>query len=102
MDKITSRVVKAFRKDGHVAPDSSVGQILHQTADYAVLRYEVSDKPPVRGCPLKELEISGTGLTILAVERGGKAIPHPKLEELIVPGDHLLLYGKIDGMTNLT
>ena len=102
MDRITSRVVKAFRKDGYVAPDSSVGQILHQTANYAVLRYEVGDKPPVRGCPLKELGITGTGLTILAVERGGKSLPHPKLEELIMPGDHLLLYGKIGGMTNLT
>ncbi len=102
MDRITSRAVKAFHKDGYIAPDSSVGQILHQTADYAVLRHEVGDKPPVRGCPLKELGISGTGLTILAVERGGKSLPHPKLEELIMPGDHLLLYGKIEGMTNLT
>jgi len=100
MDRITSRVVKAFRK-GDSIPDTSVGQILHQTADYGVLRYEVRDKPPIRGCPLKELGITGKDLSILAVERGGQALPHPKPDELIMPGDHLLMYGKIDEMAKL-
>jgi hypothetical protein len=100
MDRITSRVVKAFRK-GDTIPDAAAGQILHQTADYGVLRYEVGGKPPIRGCPLKDLGITGTGLTVLAVERGGKALPHPKSDELIMPGDHLLMYGKIDEMAKL-
>jgi NhaP-type Na+/H+ and K+/H+ antiporter len=100
MDRITSRVVKAFHK-GDTAPDSSLGQILHQTADYGVLRYEIGDKPPVRGYPLKELGITNTSIIILAVERGSKALPNPKQDEIIMPGDHLLLYGKIEEMVNL-
>lgn len=99
-DSITSRVVKAFRK-GDAVSDSPIGQILHQTADYGLLRYEVGDKPPVRGYPLKDLDIGGKEITILAIERGGKTIAHPKPEELVMPADHLLLYGKIDEMAKL-
>jgi len=100
MDRITSGVVKAFRK-GETVPDSLIGQTLHQVADYGVVRYKVGDKPPVRGYPLKEIGIAGTDLTTLAIERGGKTLPHPKPEELVMPGDHLLLYGRIDEMAKL-
>jgi hypothetical protein len=102
LDSITSRLVKSFRKNGTLAPDITMGEIVHQTGEYGVVRQEVGAKVPVHGCALKEIGAGGKGYVILAIERDDKVLPLPKPEEIIMPGDHLLCYGQIEHMTHLT
>jgi hypothetical protein len=102
LDRITSRLVGSFRKKGMLSPDMTMGEIVHQTGEYGVVRQEVGAKVPVHGCALKEIGAGGKGHVILAIERGDKVLPLPKAEEIIMPGDHLLCYGQIEHMTHLT
>lgn len=102
MDRITTRLVRAFRKNESLSPDITMGEIVHQTGEYGVVRHEVGAKVPMYGCALKEIGAGGKGYVILAIERGDKVLPLPKPEEIIMPGDHLLCYGQIEHMAHLT
>jgi voltage-gated potassium channel len=56
----------------------------------------LNDASPGVGRPLGELDVRRvTGATILAVVRGGNAVPNPPVEFVLVAGDQLLALGTI-------
>jgi hypothetical protein len=81
INKLTSGILKLF----HKTPVYAAEGILHQLGGYGIVRIKAGDI-----AKLKERNI-----TILAIERGEKALPLPKDTESVQAGDYLLCYGKL-------
>ena len=101
LNKITNGIVRLMRK-GHPAPHLLTEEVLHQTGDYGVARVAVSKKAEKGSLRLKDTGFWEKDFTVLAIERENTVLPHPKAEEMLLAGDYLLCYGKVQDMINMS
>lgn len=77
-------------------------KVLHQVGHYGVARIIVRDEAKVTGLALKDTGLKERDIIVLAVERGDEVVSLPQEEEMILPGDYLLCYGKVTEMVDIT
>ena len=73
---------------------------LPETVDWPVsfLESRIRSDASSAGRTVRELPLSASGISILAVSRGGRLVYEPKPDFRIFPGDRLLLMGHPDGL----
>jgi Trk K+ transport system NAD-binding subunit len=73
---------------------------LPESVDWPVsfLELRIRSDASVAGLTIRELPLSASGISILAVSRGGRIFYEPKSDFRIFPADRLLLMGHPDGL----
>ena len=101
IDKLTNGILSLLGKrrgGSHFA----VEKVLHQAGDYGVLHLAIGGQASVASHQLKDAGFQERDITVLAIEREGKILSHPQLEEKLLAGDYLLCYGKLAEIDRLT
>ena len=91
INKLTNFIIKLFHKTSAYVPE----EILHQQGDYGVARFKINKSDNATRLTVGITKFRERHMTILAIERGEKALPLPKDEEAVLAGDYILCYGKV-------
>lgn len=101
LDSLTSGIIRLFHRR-ETAPDLHTEEFLHQAGDYAVAHIAIRETDRTSGMLLKDTGFQQAGIAVLAIEREDTVLPSPADEEAVLPGDHLLCYGKASEILRLT
>ena len=66
------------------------------TGGYGVTQIEVGKDSPILGHKIYETKLREHDIMILTVERGGKTIPNPPADTVILLGDNVTCFGRLD------
>jgi len=94
INKLSSAIVRSLQKRSSatgVVPD----ELLLQTGEYGIVRLRIKWRDDIPNFTLKDCDLSGKEINILAIERGNDLLPHPGENEALLEGDLLLCYGKL-------
>jgi K+ transport systems, NAD-binding component len=72
--------------------------LLFYRRGYGVTRVEIPPSSRVAGLRLRDTDLRRHKLQVLAIEDNGELRPIPHPDEVIKPGLHLVLYGRIDAV----
>lgn len=100
IDKVTDAILRRRYKQGS-QPVMATEELLYQIGDYAVAHIAVRGKERVRGIRLMDSGLLQQGVNVLAIERGRQFIHFPKPQEMVLAGDYLLCYGKVEAITGV-
>jgi hypothetical protein len=73
-------------------------ELLRLDQGYGLTRVELSDKSPVAGKALMDLDLKSWMVQVLAIERGTEFMPVPRGRDRLLPGDALIVYGVDDAI----
>ena len=76
----------------------SVEELLLATGGYGVSRVKVYGESPVLNKTLIEADLRKQDITVLAIVRGEETIANPRADQLILRGDELVCFGKLENM----
>jgi ribosomal protein S6--L-glutamate ligase len=75
-------------------PEIDVRQRLSLSAGYAVTEFPIEETSELCHTTLREAKLRDRDVLVLSIRRGGVVIPNPGGDQELLPGDHLLCYGK--------
>ena len=76
--------------------EGATEDLLHLIEGYGLVKRLVSEKSHINGKALLDFKLPAKGILVLGIERDNKWIPIPKAQEVIKPGDGLIVYGAYD------
>ena len=87
----------------HLMPRLTAERVPHEDVfryreGYGVTRVELPRRSRVAGLKLRETDLRGQGLQVLAIEEEGIVEPIPDPDRLLVPGQHLIVYGRLSAV----
>ena len=94
VNKLSTAIVRSLRK-GSSATGLAVDELLLQTGEYGIARLTVKWHEDMPNPKLKDYDLPGKEISILAIERGNNMLPFPRENEMLLEGDRLLCYGKL-------
>ena len=94
VNKLSSIIVRSFRKK-EVTSRLVLEELLLKTGEYGIARLSVKWRENMPNFKLKDYNIPGKEISILAIERNDNILPFPGENELLLEGDRLLCYGKL-------
>ena len=71
-------------------------ELLAQQEGWGIFRVRVAENASCAGKSLAETRLRSHGITVVAIERGGHLIPSPGGDHVILAGDDLIVYGRLD------
>lgn len=71
-------------------------ELLSQQEGWGIFRVRVPETASCAGKSLAETRLRSHGITVVAIERGGHLIPSPGGDHVILAGDDLIVYGRLD------
>jgi len=77
---------------------SSFQELLIAAGDYGVSSVEITEESPIKNLSLKQSRLRQRDITVLAIDRNGKTRPNPDGEAVILPGDRLVCFGKLQNV----
>lgn len=75
-------------------PDIDLRERLSLSRGYSITEIIVARQSPLANKTLKELALEHDEVQVLSITRNGLPIPMPRAEEMLLPGDLLLCFGK--------
>jgi hypothetical protein len=81
--------------------EGSVDELLHLIEGYGLVRLILTSASPLVGQTIAGTGIPERGFRILGIERDGKWIAAPKSGQDLQADDHLIVYGRLDGLRSL-
>lgn len=81
---------------GNFFARSPAEHLLHLAYGYGVARTPTTEKSPLIGRRLRDSPLLAADFTVLGIEREGRWISDPGLDELIIEGDALVVYGRLN------
>jgi Trk-type K+ transport system membrane component len=93
VNKLSTAIVRSLRK-GSSASGLVLDELLLQTGEYGIARLAVKWHKDIPTLKLKDYDLPGKEISILAIERGATILPFPMEDEMLLEGDRLLCYGK--------
>ena len=94
VNKLSSAIVHSLQKRSSTT-GVTLEELLLQTGEYGIARLRIKWPDDIQSLTLKDCDLSGKEINILAVERGDDFFPHPGENERLLEGDLLLCYGKL-------
>jgi hypothetical protein len=70
-------------------------EVFYEAGGYAVARLVVDRQAEAGGMTLEETGLAERDVAVLALEKGGRIIPHPEAGAPLAAGDGLLCYGRL-------
>jgi Trk K+ transport system NAD-binding subunit len=92
---IRRQVEARLEKFEHIEP-VSFEELLEQQEHWGVFRVRVHEGMACVGKPLGESRPRDQGIMVLTIERGREVIPAPGPAHLILAGDSIIIYGRLD------
>jgi len=93
-NKLSTVIVRSLRK-GNSTTGLAIDELLLQTGKYGIARLIVKWHEDMPTYKLKDYDLPGKEISILAIERGNNTLPFPGENEMLLEGDRLLCYGKL-------
>ncbi|MBC7287406.1 MAG: potassium transporter TrkA [Armatimonadetes bacterium] len=84
-----------LQRYAHIEP-IDFEEVLEQQEGWGIFRVRVGENAPCAGKSLAETKLRSQGITVVAIERGGHLIPSPGGDHVILTGDYLIVYGRLD------
>jgi hypothetical protein len=81
--------------------EGSVDELLHLIEGYGLIRLELRDASALTGQTIGATGIPERGFRILGIEREGDWIAAPKAKHVLLSGDRLVIYGRLDDLREL-
>ena len=78
-----------------------VEELLTAAEGWGIVRFEVPEGCQFAHRTLAQSRLRNEGMLVLAIERGVKLIPSPGAASVVLPGDVLLAYGRVETMEAL-
>lgn len=102
VDRHLSRIIdRALRKYTKLDV-RDYSSLMHLAGDYRLVELHIAPEDWIANRTLKEAELRDEGLVVLGIKReNGPYIGGPKGDSLILPGDTLLVYGRIQNVEEL-
>jgi NhaP-type Na+/H+ or K+/H+ antiporter len=95
------RSIRAGLRRGLRLEPARVEELLTAAEGWAIIRFEVPAGCRFADHSLAESRLRDQGMLVLAIERGETLIPSPRAATVILPGDVLLAYGRLETMEQL-
>ncbi len=97
--KIPQRITTMLRKrlaKRQVVKPVSFEELVVATQGYGVSSIEIGRKSPLANKTIKETQLRGKDVNILAIEKEGIVHPNPPSDTAVTPGDRLICFGKLE------
>lgn len=78
-----------------------IEQILNLSPEFSIYEMIVDVDSFICGKMLRELKLKERFIQILKIDRGDEMIDFPSADTRLVAGDRMIVYGKIDALTNM-
>lgn len=88
-------ITKYFMKKD-IIKQVSFEELMIATGGYGITQIEICPDSPILNKKIFETELRKNDITILTVERNGNTIPNPPPDTVILPGDNITCFGKLD------
>lgn len=79
--------------------DTTVDELLHITEGFGVVRIQLLDNSPLIGQTLSEINATLEHSLVLGIERDREWLPTPRLTIPLMADDYLVIYGKLEDLT---
>ena len=76
----------------------SFEELLVATGGYGVSNIEINEKCGFNDKSIHESKLGEKDITVLAIERDGEVMPNPRGNAMMLQGDKLICFGKLDKM----
>ncbi len=84
----------------HIEP-ARFEELLEQQEGWGIFRVHVTASMPCAGKTLAEARLRDFGVTVIAIQREGRFIPSPGGHDIILEGDDIIVYGRLDAIEKL-
>ncbi|MDD4311653.1 MAG: TrkA C-terminal domain-containing protein [Eubacteriales bacterium] len=98
-DRITERLLKNRIKK--VNSNDRIEQILNLSPEFSIYELIVDVDSFICDKSLSELKLKEHFIQILKIDRGSEMIDFPKANTRVLAGDRMIVYGKIDALTEM-
>jgi len=102
VDKVATRLVRWMRKSRWFKHDITDWDLLHREGEYGIFRFAMHQVHHGEQTILGDSLFWKPSIGVLAIERNEGVIPFPRADQLLLPGDNLLCYGKVKEILGLT
>jgi hypothetical protein len=99
--RFLDRYVRVGLQTGFGLEQTHIQELLEAATGWGIVRMEVPNACEFVNKPLSQSRLRQRGMLVLAIQRGSTVVPSPGPATLILPGDVLLAYGRIEEMTRL-
>jgi len=98
-DDWTENLVRKRMKKANTG--ERIEQILNLSPEFSIYEMIVDVDSFICGKMLRELKLKERFIQILKIDRGDEMIDFPSADTRLVAGDRMIVYGKIDALTNM-
>ncbi len=91
-------LIKRMKK---VHKGERIEQILNLSPEFSIYEMIVDVDSFICGKTLRELKLKERFIQILKIDRGDEMIDFPSADTRLLAGDRMIVYGKIDALTNM-
>jgi hypothetical protein len=98
--RLTAEIEKRLRQTTSLRV-SSFEEVLLLTEGYGIVEVYVTGDYNLAHKSVGELRLRTRGMVVLAVDRAGRIIPAPHPKTILLPGDRLICYGKVESIKSI-
>lgn len=98
-DRITERLLKNKIKKANNG--NRIEQVLNLSPEFSIYELIVDTDSFICDKMLRELKLKEQFIQILKIDRGSEVIDFPKADTRVLAGDRMIVYGKIDALTQM-
>ena len=98
-DQITEKLLK--KRIQKSASGSRIEQVLNLSPEFSIYGLLVDTDSFICDKTLSELKLKEHFIQILKIDRGSEIIDFPQADTRVLAGDRLIVYGKIDALTQM-
>lgn len=99
IDRMTEKLLKKRMKATN--SNSRIEQVLNLSPEFSIYELIVDTDSFVCEKKLSELKLKEHFIQILKIDRGSEMIDFPQADTRLLAGDRLIVYGKIDSLTEM-
>ncbi|MEA4939034.1 MAG: TrkA C-terminal domain-containing protein [Christensenella sp.] len=98
-DKVTEKLLK--NKIKKMNSNGRIEQVLNLSPEFSIYELIVDTESFICDKTLQELQMKEHYIQILKIDRGSEMIDFPRADTKVLAGDRMIVYGKIDALTQL-
>ncbi|NLI54931.1 MAG: hypothetical protein GX417_11540 [Clostridiales bacterium] len=98
-DRLTEKLLKKRMKKA--SSGNRIEQVLNLSPEFSIYELIVDTDSFICDKTLSELNLKEHFIQILKIDRGSEMIDFPKADTRVLAGDRMIVYGKIDALTQM-
>ena len=98
MDKFERVTEKILTKSVRKSKEGSIDKILNLSPEFSIFEILIDGKSSICNKKLRDIKLKDKFIQILKIDRGSEVVEFPTAETMILHGDIIIVYGKIDAI----